>query len=102
MTSIQKQSRFILPIPNLLTYIGVTFSLVFFLFFIDEGYYSLEWAAHPAAWIVFFAYFILFLIVLLLLDAFTFRNSKGVNKVIITLSIFLLLSFSFVFVLFAS
>ncbi len=37
-----------------------TISIVLFLFYIDEGYYSFSWMQDPGAWIVFFIYCNLF------------------------------------------
>ena len=89
-----------MPKGNLLAYVLVTFSLVVFLFYIDEGNYSLEWATHPIAWVFFSLYFILFLVVLLLIDAFIFPKWHGIEKAALTIWFFLLTIIFIVLLLF--
>ena len=88
-------SRFLVEIDNLVIYTTISCALTMFLFYIDEGYYNFEWMSNPGAWFVFSLYSLLFVIILLLFDAFTFRKYQGNKK-----AAFSLLSFSSLLLLF--
>lgn len=101
MTTI-KTNRFIVDPINLFLYLAYATALTLFLFYIDEGYYNFAWMSEPGAWFVFSLYSLLFLIVLLLIDAFTFRKISGLQKGLVSLAIGFLINFILVLTLFIS
>jgi hypothetical protein len=95
-------NRFIVAPTNLFLYLAYASALTLFLFYIDEGYYSFAWMSEPGAWFVFSLYNLFFLIVLLLIDAFTFRKIFGIQKGLVSLAIGFLINFILVITLFIS
>jgi len=93
-------SRFYVPKSNLLAYSLTTFILIAYFFYLDEGNFNFEWAAHPVSWIIFSIYFVVFLVLLLLIDAFTFRKLVGAVKAAISILLFLSASFMISYILF--
>lgn len=95
-----KSNRFVVAPTNLFLYLAYATGLTLFLFYIDEGYYSFAWMSEPGAWFIFSLYSLLFLIILLLIDAFTFRKIAGIQKGLVSLTIGFLINFILVITLF--
>ena len=92
-----KRKRFLIPLPNLSFYVLFIVGLTTLLFYVDEGYYSFAWMTNLGAWFVFSLYTFIFLLIILLIDAFTFRSLYNCKKVFASLSIFFLLLVGFLF-----
>lgn len=93
-------NRFIVAPINLLLYLSYATLLTLFLCYIDEGHYNFAWMSEPGIWFVFGLYSLFFLVILLLVDAFTFRRLSGIQKGLVTVAIGFILNFVLVATLF--
>lgn len=64
-----------------------TLGILFFLFFIDEGYYDVRWMADAGNWVVFFMYFIIMLPIQLGISEFVFQKATGRKKVLLMVGV---------------
>lgn len=92
-----KKNRFKVEPSNLLGYITLVVLLTMYMFYIDEGYFSFAWMSEPGAWFVFSLYSVFFLVILLCIDAFTFRKLTGMQKGLATVGCFIVFLFIFLF-----
>jgi len=82
-------NRFVVEPKNLLLYIAFAICITLFMGYVDEGYYSFAFLKEPGVLLVLSIYGLFFLVVNLLLDAFTFRKVDGMKKGMLTLLVFL-------------
>ena len=61
--------------------------IVFFLAFIDEGYYSVSWMNDPSSWAAFGVYLAIFFIIQALIYNFALSFLKGVTRNIVMLAV---------------
>jgi hypothetical protein len=81
-----------LPFPSSASYtwlapLASTLGILFFLFFIDEGYYDLRWMADAGNWIVFFIYFIIMIPIQLGISELVFRHAIGRKKLLLMMCV---------------
>jgi len=87
-------NRFVVEPKNLLLYIAFAICITLFMGYIDEGFYSFEFLKEPGVIFILSLYGFFFLVINLLLDAFTFRKVDGMKKGLLTLFVFLLAVFT--------